>query len=113
MVPGTYDIQARQGSTLALAFTLTDSEGHPVNLTGATPRMQVRQSPSSADVVLELTAKLSVSAALGGVISLLVPGSLLAPIEAKKYVYDLDVQIGDTIDTWLAGSFIVAAQVTR
>jgi hypothetical protein len=114
MVPGTYNILARQGSVLRLTFALLDELGVAVNLTGCTPKMQVRVTASSTTVALDCLALLSVPTPANGQIVLVVPGASLAGLAAGQYVYDLDVQMSDlSVDTWLAGVCTVQAQVTR
>ena len=111
--PGFYDLQCPQGATFNKRFTLLLSDV-PVNLTGYTARMQVRESYDSASAVVSLTSGSGI--ALGGTagtIDVTVSSTATAALDAGQYVYDLELDSGSSVDRWLQGSWIVSAEVTR
>ena len=115
MRPGKYNFVCPQGATFSKQLSyLIDSI--PVNLTGYTARMQVREKPSSPSTVLNLTTE-NGGIELGGL-----AGSILIDISAstttslvpKSYVYDLELESsGGFVIRLIEGSFNVTAEVTR
>ena len=49
MAAGLYDITIEQGATFQMNLTWKDSTGSPVNITGYTARMQVRENYEAED----------------------------------------------------------------
>ena len=86
----------------------------PVDLTGYTGKMQVRMSAGSP-VILELSTtngRITFDA-LNGIINLVVPASVTAPIVANVYRYDLDLIDGNGFVTrFIQGLFEVVAGIT-
>ena len=65
---GIYDITADQGSTFSRRITWLDSAGAPIDLTGYTAKMQVRETVDSTAVILELStvnSRISLGGAAG------------------------------------------------
>ena len=111
-----YDIVMDQGATFSRAITWQDSQAVPVNLTGYTARMQVRDEVDSASAALSLTTENS-RISLGGTagtITLLVSAADTAAVAAGEYVYDLELVSGSgTVTRLIQGCFTVDAEVTR
>ena len=105
-----------QGATFSRAITWQDSQAVPVNLTGYTARMQVRDEVDSASAALSLTTENS-RISLGGTagtITLLVSATDTAAVAAGEYVYDLELVSGSgTVTRLIQGCFTVDAEVTR
>lgn len=114
-LPGTYNIEARQGATWTRVFTWSVNDV-PVNLTGRTARMEVRTKPSATSVVLNATPYITLGGS-AGTVTISIPASVLAGIEprtgSKFYVYDLEIVTGQQVTTLLAGRFTVAPEVTK
>lgn len=112
--PAEYKITARQGSTFSKTLTwIVDRD--PVNLTGWTARMQVRESVDSPDVVLEASTsngRISLGGA-AGTIEINISAADTEDIEARSYVYDLELVSGSEVTAILAGRFVVKPEVTR
>jgi molybdopterin-binding protein len=114
MVPGRYDMVCPQGSTFTKQLTYTIDDV-PVNLTGYTARMQVREKHESKTFVVELTTengRITLGGSLG-TIDLEIPASATTAIIAKDYVYDLEVVAGSNVYRLIEGKFIVTPEVTR
>lgn len=113
---GQYNIIADQGATFSRVVIWKDDTDTPVNLTGYSARMQVRQRYVSTSTVLSLTSPSS-GITLGttnGQIQIVVSASTMAGIAAGDYRYDLELISGSGIVTrLLMGSFTVRAEVTR
>jgi len=115
-VAGQYNIIADQGATFTRTVTWNDSSGSPVNLTGYSARMQVRQRYVSTSTVLSLSSPSS-GITLGtsnGQITITASATVMAAIEAGEYRYDLElVSLSGVVTRLLMGSFTVRAEVTR
>lgn len=115
MPAGTYNIVADQGSTLSRVITWKNSAGTPINLTGYTARLQVRDNYSAASSLLTLTTE-NGGIALGGAlgtITLNATATQTAALTADQYVYDLELVTGATVTRLVQGSFTVTPEVTR
>lgn len=116
LLNGTFDIQAAQGKTFVLSSTYENDDGTFVNLTGYTGRMQVRASPDSADVLLELTTangRFLFPDPVNGQVRFQVTAADMAAIAPGHYVYDSELVNGSTVEPHLSGAFIVEAETTR
>lgn len=116
MAAGTYHIICEQGATFTRELTWSDENDQPINLTGYTARMQVRQSVKSTAVVLELTTTNGrvVLYPASGKIVLSLTATETAALPAKSCVYDLElVSAGGVVTRLVEGSFTVRPEVTR
>lgn len=105
-----------QGDTYQHRLTWNDSDSVPINLTGYTCRMQVRQSVAAEDVVFESSdAEGDITlGGLAGTIDLLIPTEKTSLLVLSRYVYDLELTAPDGIVTTLVyGTLNVTAEVTR
>ena len=55
MSAAVYNFELEQGTSLAKSVVWKDSTGSPVNLTGYSARLQVRENADSDEVLLELS----------------------------------------------------------
>jgi hypothetical protein len=114
---GTYDgfvIQA--GGTFGKVILWADSCGDPIDLTGATAKMDCKYKLSDASAFLSLSTengRITIDGAAGK-ITLLVDAADTAPIDAGRGVYDLRLSLdgGDEIDYLLQGKITVEKMVT-
>lgn len=106
-----------QGATFTKTVTWkTGKPATPVDLTGCTARMQVRESVESEDVLLSLTTENGRIAlgGLAGTVDLRVEATDTALIEWAAGVYDLEIQFTDgTVRRLFSGSVTVSPEVTR
>jgi hypothetical protein len=114
MVPGKYNMVCPQGATFVKQLTYSIDDV-PVNLTGYTARMQVRETHSSTTIVVELTTENTLITLGGslGTINLTIPATTTEDILAKDYVYDLELVSGGNVYRIIEGKFIVTPEVTR
>lgn len=110
--PATLEINALS------AFGLSPSGGQliykpPVDLTGATARMQIRAQLGGA-VLLELTTENGALAITGlGTITRTLSAAQTAALAWTEAVYDLEVQYPDgTVQRYLQGAVTVSREVT-
>jgi hypothetical protein len=112
---GRYDTICDQGATYERVVILRDSAAGLVNLTGATAKMQLRNTATGSVIIKELTTE-NGGITLGGItgtISLFISAVDTALIAAGNYVYDLIIISGSNINKPLYGTFTVRAGVTR
>ena len=108
-------LRIQQGDTWALEILLQDEQDQPVDLTGATAKMQLRPFPSSAVLVAELsTGNQRITVDPAGKIGSLLAAEVTAALPAKPGVYDLEVTFASGVVTKIiGGSYLVLAEVTR
>ena len=111
MSAGSYIFTLEQGATLDRTVTVQES-GSAMDLTGYTPRMQVRDTHDSSTVLLTVTC--SVSNASGGILRLQSTATTTSGIEEGIYVYDLEIESSTGVVTrLLQGNVTVTPEVTR
>ena len=116
MSSSRHNFTIEQGTTLMKPFIWKDSDGVPVDLTGYTAKMQVRQSPQSGTVLLELSTtngRITLGGA-SGTITLALIASTTAAINWRRGVYDIELTSGDgTVTRLIEGEIQVSKEVTR
>lgn len=116
MAAGQYDFTIEQGATFVRPFVWKSSDGTPVNLTAYTARMQVRQSYSSGEILLNATTengRLQVSGAEGKV-TLSLTADVTAAITWRRGRYDLELVAPDgAVTRLLEGQITVSKEITR
>jgi hypothetical protein len=87
----------------------------PVNLTGATARMHVRQKLSSEDIAIDFntTNGRIVLGGTAGTIQLKLTALETAELEAGHFVYDLLISHGTEVDDLIGGKFQIVPSVTH
>lgn len=117
MAAAVYDITIEQGSVFELNLVYKDNAGTPINLTGYSARMQVRQKYSSTTPVLSLVSPTNIT--LGGAlgtIAVKAAATATADLGIKTGVYDLELVppsgAGDAFRL-VEGSVVVTPEVTR
>lgn len=105
----------QQGDTYALDILWTDDvTQQPVDLTGASARMQMRSFYSSPAVVQELTVGAGITIDPAGRITLLLSAVQTAALEAASGVYDLEVTfLSGVVKKVIQGRYTVNPEVTR
>lgn len=115
MTPGKYNMVCPQGSTFNQVMTYSIN-AVPVNLSGHTARMQVRERHSSVSTELSLTTANGgiVLGGISGTITINISATASSAIIPKEYVYDLEIVSGSSVVTRIIeGKFIVTPEVTR
>ena len=114
MTPGRVNFLCPQGTTFnrLLTYKINDI---PVNLTGYTSRLQVRETHYDTDTIVSLVSGSGITlGGSAGTINILISASATTAFNAGNFVYDLEIQsTNGTIDRLIEGSFIVTPEVTR
>jgi hypothetical protein len=120
-----YNITMDQGSTFSLAVVWNDENDEPVDLTGYSARMHIRQSYSNNTLIESMTSsngEITITANTGQV-TVTLPATRTASINStantsstpysSTYVYDLEVESSDAVVTKLIwGSVTIYKEVT-
>jgi hypothetical protein len=110
-----YKIHVEQGATWRRVLTLKDDDGDPVDLTGFTARMQVRESQDSPTPLLSLTTGSGITVdGPAGQLTLLIADETSTAWTWRYGVYDLEVEsAGGEVTRLLRGEIEVDREVTR
>ena len=115
--PAKHNLYVYRGATFSEAITWKDENATPIDLTGFTARMQMRETVEASTPFLTLTTENS-GITLGGVagtINILATAVATSAITATGGVYDLEIVSGDTITVTrlLEGLVFISPEVTR
>jgi hypothetical protein len=111
-----YDILVDQGATLNRALFLKTAAKRPIPLTGYIGRMHIREYLDASIIIRTLTTEndeITINEALGRV-DILLPPSDTETLEAKNYVYDLELESPDgEVTKVVSGKLTVRSEITR
>jgi hypothetical protein len=113
--PAKHNFYVYRGATFSEQIEWKDESGTPVNLTGFTARLHMRETLEAADPFLTLTTE-NGGITLGGVagtIQLLASATQTTAITATSGVYDLELVSGANVTRLLEGLVIISPEVTR
>lgn len=111
--PGDLDLHMYQGATFRYVLTWLEDDVAK-NLTNYTARMQVRPTPTSSTVILDIDTDDDITlGGAAGTITIEVAAADTADIDPGLYVYDLELVTGATVTRLVEGVFMVSAEVTR
>lgn len=115
--PAKHNLYIYRGATFSEAITWKDENATPIDLTGFTARMQMRETVEASMPFLSLTTE-NGGIALGGAagtINILATAAATSAITASAGVYDLEIVAGDTITVTrlLEGLVFISPEVTR
>lgn len=105
--PMTVDLRLYEGDDFWFDVTVTNPDGSPFDLTGYTPRAQIRTSTESEEVIVEFEVTVTTN-----VIHL----HLASPVTTDLVptgVWDLQIETGGAVTTLMAGRVNVTPEVTR
>lgn len=115
MNPGRYNITVYNGTTFQLS-PVWKVDNLPVDVTGYTADMQVRQFVDSSTILVELSTtngRITIDGALGQ-INLALTSTETAGLTPGSYIYDLNIQSpGGYVYKIIQGAFVVNASVTN
>jgi hypothetical protein len=116
MPAGIYNLTIEQGATFILPVTWKDANDNPINLTGYTARMQVRQYKDSTAALVTATTEnngIVLGGALG-TITITITATATAALPAIIGFYDLELVSGaGTVSRLLQGTATISAEVTK
>jgi hypothetical protein len=113
--PAKHNFYVYRGATFSEQIEWKDESGTPVNLTGFTARLHMRETLEAADPFLTLTTENGgiTLGGLAGTIQLLASATQTTAISATSGVYDLELVSGANVTRLLEGLVIISPEVTR
>ena len=108
-MPSTYDLDIYKGDYLELYVTIKDSAGNPINLTGFTPKAQLK-ADYSAGTAVDFTTTIT---GVTGQVKIYLSSTTSSSLTPGSYIWDF--QITDTSGqtrTYLTGDVTVFNEVT-
>lgn len=117
MTSGRADFVIEKGTTWRKVITWTQADGgSPINLTGFTARMHIRENTSDRLTIVELTTE-NGRISLGGVngqITLLLSDAITSALDGSRGVYDLElISSGGEVTRLIEGKITLRSEVTR
>lgn len=110
------NLKVSRGATFRHRFVWQDDKSRPINLTGYTAKLQIREQPISPEFEAELTTE-NGGIVLGGrlgTISLYLSSANTESLTSTKMVYDLKLRATNGDDIRLVqGQIVVSQEVTR
>ncbi len=123
MTPGKLNLTIYQGATfrrklkLEIAPIPPETVGTPVDLTGATARMQVRLNAASDDVLLELNdsnGRLVITDEQSGELTMEISATDTAALDFTQGVYDMEIEYANgVVNRILYGNVKLSKEITR
>jgi len=118
ITPAREDITIYQGATYFRRYTWkTGDPAAPVDLTGASIRMQVRTHKESATALLSVSTDaggITITDAANGEFAVRVEAIDTDDLEFPKGVYDIEIEMPDgTVNRLVEGAVTLSRQVTR
>ena len=109
---GILNLVADQGATYTQRLTWK-IDGNPVNLTGYTARMKVKNIVRNVEVISITSSSGIALGGSAGTIDLTVSATDMTKVVAGKYSYDLElVSPGGVVTRLVKGTFTVTPEVT-
>lgn len=104
------NIQCRKGDTFERQFTFTDEDGVAIDLTTYTVVLTVKDTAGAT--ILTISGGDWSGTPATGQLTATKSATTMGAVAAGTYNYDMQVTVNSTKVTWLAGKFIVDAEVT-
>ena len=121
MKPKVRTINMYQGQTFKDQFLFVDGDDLPIDLSGKTARMQVRESIDSQDTIFELATGAGITLGADGLLTFNMSAADTAALAVGQYdpqqwVYDLEITTPgspDLVDRVLTGVVTFSPEITR
>ena len=116
MTAAIYNATIDQGATWTLQVVYKNDAGTPINLTGYTAALQVRQNYYDTTALLTLTSPSGGIVITGatGTIDITMTAVQTGSLDEGFYVYDLEItSSGGIVTRLIQGQFTVSPEVTR
>lgn len=118
MAAGVYNTTIEKGATFNLTVTYKDSTGTPVDLTGWTVRMHVRETPADSSTILTSqggSPTIIITKNSSGVITVTISATTTSSLSVTTAYYDIEAEETATgiVRRILKGRIVVSPEVTR
>jgi hypothetical protein len=114
-IAGRYDIICDQGSTFDRTFVYRDADKDPIDNTGWSAAMHVRQTFGADSLILDANTEngMIILGGINGEIYVNIPYTIMDSIDSGVFVYDIELYTGDSVFKPVRGSFTIRPEVTR
>jgi hypothetical protein len=110
--PAQYNVKIWRNDSWAQTFAIL-ADTTPIDLSGSTILIQVRPTPSSSTIALELSTDDS-SISIGSITMNQITLNKIVDVPAGAYVYDMNVTFpSGEVKTYLWGNFIVSEDISK
>lgn len=115
MSAGIYNDIIDQGATYQLVVVYKNDNDAPINLTGYSAYMQLRENYDStvADLTLSTDNGGIVIDGVNGKLTITATSAQTTALTADFYLYDLELKLSSTVTRLLQGQLTVNSEVTR
>lgn len=108
MKPVRYDLEIYKGATFSRAFTFKNrATKQPIDLTGYTPKAQIRPAENSAILSKEFVLTIS-----GGTVTMQLSASDTAELAPGVQAWDLKLSDNGNVTYWIRGKVLITGRVT-
>ncbi|MCP3685457.1 MAG: hypothetical protein GY861_22625 [bacterium] len=115
MAAAREDLLIEQGATFRKRYVWYDSQDMPIDLTGYTARMHIREKIEDDLILEELTTengRIVLNADIGSV-DLQISATDTSAIDWKRGYYDIEIENGSIVTRLVQGRVEVSEEVTR
>jgi hypothetical protein len=116
MTAGIYNFTIDQGAEYTTTIVYKDPQGVPIDLTGYSAKMELREqssSPNPAALTLTSPSGGIVITPLAGQLDITMTTAQTGALDARFYVYDLELTLSGVVTRIIQGQITVSAQVTQ
>lgn len=118
MSAGKLNITIEQGATFNRDFTYTDQYGTPINITGATIRMNIKENFEDSTAILSATTgsdgRISLTNATKGKFNLKISAADTADLSFDQAYYQIEIEFTDgQVDRILEGRTRLSKEIVR
>ena len=116
MTAGIYNFTIDQGAEYTTTIVYQNPNGTPIDLTGYSAAMQLREqstSPNPAALTLTSPSGGIVITPLAGQLDITITTAQTGALDARFYVYDLELTLSGVVTRIIQGQITVSAQVTQ
>jgi hypothetical protein len=107
-----FDFEFPRGDTCPISFTLTDSEGSPLDLSTSEIYFTMKKSYSTQDYILQKKKSTYGITVDGNKCALILSHNDTAQLSYGNYVYDIQVKSGDYVKTLVLGTITLTNEST-
>lgn len=126
MAAGKYSFVIEQGSTVDFEIQYKDANNNPINLSGYSGKMQLRESVDSPNTIITLSSSLAADGTglnfsgsngttppASGSIGIYISAASSSLFTFTSAVYDLEIVTGSRVTRILEGNVRLSKEVTR
>lgn len=107
----TYNLSIEQGATFEQEIRYKDSTGNPIDLTGYTAKMQIRNAKDNT-LVIELSTDNGKITITENQLNIVISATETSAMSLKDMVYDLEITKDSIVTRLLQGNVVISKEVT-